>query len=242
MRLKTSHVIAWSVGAVTAAVLAGGVAYATIPDANGKFNGCVAKTTGALRLIDGTAGRSIVTKIGGGCGPTETPVGWSSAPVNTAAPDLGGRMFRLSIGVGDHRAVAAPFNGIVISANCAADGASLTATAGGADVQYSGASSNVVHVGSLPGVGTVLKTGADVDYTSSLNSGPTGALAIKSKALARFDGLITSTDANKWMRLTMTATYAAPCSFWGVLTPVTGLDGPGSTQSLVGNNQPVPHN
>jgi hypothetical protein len=228
MKLQRTHVIAWSVGALTAAVLAGGVAYATIPDANGKFNGCVTKTTGALRLVDATSRGSIITRVGGGsasCAASETPVSWSSGADQSApAPDVSGKMFRVSIGVGDHRTVAASYNGIVIRANCTGDGASLTATGSGANVQYSGAMSNVVHIGNLPGISNVVKTGADVDYTRSLNSGSTNALAITSKAFARFDGLITANDTNKWVRLTMMATYAVPCSFWGVLTPVTALD------------------
>lgn len=246
MNVKTRHLTAWTVATLTAAMLAGGVAYATIPDASGKFNGCVTKATGALRLVDATSRGSIITRVGGGsasCASSETPVSWSSsASQNAPLPDVSGKMFRVSIGVGDHRSVAAPYNGIIINANCTGEGASLTAIGSGANVQYSGAMSNVVHIGNVPGISSVLKTGVDVDYTRSLNSGPTSALEIKSKALARFDGLIAANDTNRWMHLTMMATYATPCSFWGVLTPVTAMDAPGTTQSLVGSvNQSVPN-
>ena len=38
--------------ALGAVLTAGGVAYATIPDANGVLTACMHKSTGALRLID----------------------------------------------------------------------------------------------------------------------------------------------------------------------------------------------
>ena len=41
------------VGAVAAAIVtAGGAAYASIPSDRGVFNGCMLKSTGAVRLID----------------------------------------------------------------------------------------------------------------------------------------------------------------------------------------------
>lgn len=57
------------VGVVAAAVLlAGGIAYATIPDGNGVIHGCYAKSGGSLRVID--AG---VTN----CKSTETSLDWN---------------------------------------------------------------------------------------------------------------------------------------------------------------------
>ena len=44
----------------TAAIglIAGGVAYATIPDGHGVFTGCLLKETGTIRLIDTSLGNS----------------------------------------------------------------------------------------------------------------------------------------------------------------------------------------
>jgi Collagen triple helix repeat (20 copies) len=61
--------IAFAAFAATAALLvAGGVAYATIPDSNGVIHGCYAKSGGALRVIDAS-----VTN----CKSTETSLDWN---------------------------------------------------------------------------------------------------------------------------------------------------------------------
>ena len=46
-----------SIAVTVTAVTAGGVALASIPDANGVFHGCYATTSGALRLIDPSKGQ-----------------------------------------------------------------------------------------------------------------------------------------------------------------------------------------
>jgi hypothetical protein len=50
-------------------VLAGGVAFATIPDSNGVIHGCYQKNVGNLRVIDPSEGES--------CRPSEIPISWS---------------------------------------------------------------------------------------------------------------------------------------------------------------------
>src|SRR4051812_36224058 len=58
--------------------LAGGVAYATIPDSSGIIHGCYTKSGGALRVIDAT-----VTN----CKSTETGLDWSmQGPQGPAGP------------------------------------------------------------------------------------------------------------------------------------------------------------
>jgi hypothetical protein len=57
-------------GALVAMALAGGVAYATIPDDTGVIHGCYAKSRGALRVIDGS-----VTN----CKAGETSLNWNQA-------------------------------------------------------------------------------------------------------------------------------------------------------------------
>jgi hypothetical protein len=65
--LKGRRLVAVAAG-VTAALVAGGVAYATIPN-GGVYTACAQKTNGALRLIDPSAGQS--------CGQSENQVTWN---------------------------------------------------------------------------------------------------------------------------------------------------------------------
>jgi hypothetical protein len=53
---------------VVAAIAAGGIAYASIPDSNGVIHGCYKNTNGSLRVIDSG---------GKGCQIGETPLDWS---------------------------------------------------------------------------------------------------------------------------------------------------------------------
>jgi hypothetical protein len=56
--------------AITAALaVAGGIAYATIPDAGGVIHGCYQKNQGALRVIDTDKGQT--------CSSSESPLTWS---------------------------------------------------------------------------------------------------------------------------------------------------------------------
>jgi collagen triple helix repeat protein len=70
-----------------AAALAGGVAWATIPDAGGIYTACRHNSTGALRLIDPSLPS---TSPLGRCSPAETQVTWNQkgepGPVGPAGP------------------------------------------------------------------------------------------------------------------------------------------------------------
>jgi hypothetical protein len=60
--------------------LAGGVAYATIPDGGGVFHACMLKKLGTIRLIDPTAGQQCASSL-------ETAVEWSrQGPPGTTGP------------------------------------------------------------------------------------------------------------------------------------------------------------
>jgi hypothetical protein len=64
--------------AVAAALAAGGIAYAQIPDPSGVIHGCYAKSGGALRVIDNS-----VTN----CKSTETSLNWNqTGPAGPAGP------------------------------------------------------------------------------------------------------------------------------------------------------------
>ncbi len=70
-------------GLVVAVAVAGGMAYATIPDASGVIHACVNNSTKALRLID-TARPTLST---GHCVNGETPLSWSQAgPAGVQGP------------------------------------------------------------------------------------------------------------------------------------------------------------
>jgi hypothetical protein len=56
------------------AVVTGALAFASIPDANGVFHGCVSTVTGALRLIDTGKGQT--------CKKAETAVSWDKTGIN----------------------------------------------------------------------------------------------------------------------------------------------------------------
>lgn len=58
-------------GVTTAALfaVAGGIAYATIPDSGGTIHGCYQKNDGRLRVVD--------PSTGGSCGPSEQALNWS---------------------------------------------------------------------------------------------------------------------------------------------------------------------
>lgn len=56
------------------AVVTGALAFASIPDANGVFHGCVSTATGAVRIID--------TGKGQACKTSETAVSWNKAGIN----------------------------------------------------------------------------------------------------------------------------------------------------------------
>src|SRR2546421_11434418 len=59
--------------AVVAAVAAGGVAYAAIPNSSGVFTGCVLKSNGQVRLIDPSLDSGPLSR----CRPNETQVTWN---------------------------------------------------------------------------------------------------------------------------------------------------------------------
>lgn len=63
------------VAAAAAVALAGGIAYAAIPDANRVFTACVLNKVGAIRLIDPSLPPS---NLGGHCSSFETQVTWNA--------------------------------------------------------------------------------------------------------------------------------------------------------------------
>jgi hypothetical protein len=67
--------------AVVAAVVIGGIAYASIPDGNAVIHGCYATRDGALRVIDTSAGES--------CTKKETPLDWNQTGPTGATGSTG---------------------------------------------------------------------------------------------------------------------------------------------------------
>ena len=67
-RMLTLRLPVAVLGVMTALALAGGVAYATIPDSNGVIQGCYGKSGGSLRVIDSAVAE---------CKSNETPLAWN---------------------------------------------------------------------------------------------------------------------------------------------------------------------
>jgi hypothetical protein len=68
-----------AIAVVAGLVLAGGVAYASIPDAAGVIHGCYQKVNGQLRVID--------TSRGGTCSPSENALSWNqTGPTGAQGP------------------------------------------------------------------------------------------------------------------------------------------------------------
>src|SRR5438105_12753483 len=80
------------IAAVLTAVLGAGVAYATIPGADGTISGCYEKRTGILRVIDAEASRQ--------CLSFETPIAWNARGPkgDTGAPGPSEAYFRAGSG------------------------------------------------------------------------------------------------------------------------------------------------
>lgn len=83
MRSLLSRRAGWAVPIalmmVLTAGMAGGIAYASIPDPAGVIHGCYQKSNGNLRVID--------TQAGGKCGSTENPLGWNqTGPAGPRGP------------------------------------------------------------------------------------------------------------------------------------------------------------
>lgn len=67
-RARRGRITAMALGAAVVAASAAGVAYASIPSADNTITACVAKTGGAVRIVDADAGQT--------CQSTETQVQW----------------------------------------------------------------------------------------------------------------------------------------------------------------------
>ena len=101
---------------VSGAVLAGGVAYATVPDAGGVIHGCYGKRDGALRAVD--------TGAGGACSAAkENVLTWSQTgpPGADGAPGPGATTFQGEVTqTQDYVTLAtAPNSGVAVQAFCA---------------------------------------------------------------------------------------------------------------------------
>src|SRR3954470_24372169 len=94
-----------AVAALLVGLVSAGVAYATIPDANGGFTACKLNATGTIRLIDPLTSGA----LGKYSTALETQIGWNAcgpkAPVGEKGP-TGGKGQRGDAGpIGDKRSV-----------------------------------------------------------------------------------------------------------------------------------------
>lgn len=113
--MKTRRVLTGAAAALVASVLAGGIAWAGIPDAGGVINGCYQKVQGQLRVIDpGTDD----------CRPSEIAITWSQQGTQ-GEPGAPGRD-----GADGRDGVSATVVPEPMGANCATGGAKVTAASG----------------------------------------------------------------------------------------------------------------
>jgi hypothetical protein len=107
-----------SAGAVVATALAGGIAFAAIPDQGGVINGCYQKNEGQLRVIDPAADS---------CRPSEIPIAWSA---QGSTGDKGVQGGPGAPGRDGRDGVNATVEPEAPGANCPAGGAEVTTTGG----------------------------------------------------------------------------------------------------------------
>jgi hypothetical protein len=83
--MRVNRMILAATGAVIAAAIAGGVAYATIPDGSGVFTACKLNATGTIRLIDPSTSGLL-----GRCSPSlETQIRWNEGGPKGPVGDKG---------------------------------------------------------------------------------------------------------------------------------------------------------
>ena len=104
--MRSRDLVAALAGAAVVLVLAGGVAWAAIPDASGVIHGCFKSNNGQLRVAESAAA----------CNPSETPIDWNQqgAQGPPGADGVSPTVTQLSVG----------------DANCPAGGAAITDAAG----------------------------------------------------------------------------------------------------------------
>jgi hypothetical protein len=85
MKLRT-HRKVLAAGVAVAALAAAGIAYATIPDANGVYTACKLNATGTIRLIDPSLGDGSLL---GHCSSLETQISWNQKGQAGAPGPLG---------------------------------------------------------------------------------------------------------------------------------------------------------
>jgi hypothetical protein len=115
--MRKRNLLCAAAGTVIATALAGGAAWAAIPDGNGLINGCYQKNVGNLRVVSSTSS----------CRTSELPIVWNRAGTPGVKGDPGlpgpdGRDGRDGSSVSVAPEPAGP--------NCAAGGAKLIAANG----------------------------------------------------------------------------------------------------------------
>ena len=122
--MNRKHLLTSAVGALVATAIAGGVAYATIPDAKGTINGCYRLSEddqkGQLRVVnDPTA-----------CRPNEAPIVWNQVGPQGAKGEPGTPGTNGTNGADGEDGVSVTTAAEPVGANCAGGGVQLTAVSG----------------------------------------------------------------------------------------------------------------
>jgi hypothetical protein len=189
---------------------AAGIAYASIPDANGVIHGCYSKDNGSLRAIDPSSPQKELNS----CKKRETTLNWnqtgptgSSGPTGPAGPQgPGATTFTTTVNDGaGFQTFAVLANGVTISGDCeGAEPVVKLSVSTGAHLQTSGTANT----------GAIVNT---ADTNGDIN-GSSSSITIAG-GVADFDGLARDSTVGKFAHIDVHGDAGKPCSFWGMIIP-----------------------
>jgi hypothetical protein len=191
-----------ALGAALLLLTAGGVAYATIPDAGGVIHGCYKNSNGALRVID--------TDTGAHCSGAESALDW-----NQSGPGPAASTFTTTVSAGDVT-LATLDNGITVTGICSAGSGNvqleISVPAGsGNTLQLSGTTFNTSSsANSVPST-DINQLEANNDVSGFTTVGPRQT---DLDVLAR-----DSSGSNAFARIDVHGSGGPPCTFWGMIIP-----------------------
>jgi hypothetical protein len=190
--------------AVPLLLTAGGIAYATIPDASGVIHGCYKNSNGALRVIDTDAGAT--------CNGSETPLTWNQ----TGPPASGATTFTTTLSAGD-TTLASLDNGITVTGICGAGGSPVQL-----EISLPGGSGNALQ---LSGTTFNTSSGGNVFASTGINqleaNNDVGGFTTTGSQQTDLDVLArdSSNPSNKFARIDVHGSAGSPCTFWGMIVP-----------------------
>jgi hypothetical protein len=191
---------------------AGGIAYATIPDAGGVIHGCYKNSNGALRVIDTGAGAT--------CSAAETALAWNQ----TGPPGSGATTFTTTVAADTDVALASLDNGITVTGICNSGGGGRVQL----EISVTGGATNTLQLS-----GTTFNADANTGLGGGNNeydsthihqleaNNDAGAFTTIGAAQTEIDALARNSinAGNKFARIDIHGSVGSPCTFWGMIIP-----------------------